>query len=106
VINRGGEKVFPHTVEDVLLGDPEVVAAAVVARPDDVLGSVPVAAITTTGDPETVVARLLAACAQQLDRTRRPVDVVVLPSLPGGVNGKVSRKAVRQLLLDRSAGSA
>jgi acyl-CoA synthetase (AMP-forming)/AMP-acid ligase II len=98
VINRGGEKVFPHEVEDVLLADPDVRGAAVVARADDVLGSVPVAAVVVDGDPDAVLARLRSACEAALDRTRRPVDYVVLPDLPGGVNGKVSRSAVRRLL--------
>ncbi|MST35222.1 AMP-binding protein, partial [Acidimicrobiaceae bacterium USS-CC1] len=32
VINRGGEKVYPREIEDVLLADADVAAAAVVAR--------------------------------------------------------------------------
>ncbi|HWD07616.1 MAG TPA: AMP-binding protein, partial [Actinomycetota bacterium] len=38
VINRGGEKVYPREVEEVLLGHAGVAAAAVVGEPDPVLG--------------------------------------------------------------------
>ncbi len=50
VINRGGEKVYPAEVEDVLLGDPRVLEAVVVGRPDDVLGAVPVAYVILQPD--------------------------------------------------------
>ena len=104
VINRGGEKVFPRGVEDVLLADPAVHGAAVVGWPDDVLGQVPVAALVAeTDDPGALVARLDAACADRLDRVRRPVRYHLLPALPGGVNGKVSRSAVLRLLQESDA---
>src|SRR5579875_568042 len=43
VINRGGEKFHPREVEEVLLADPRVRAAAVVGRPHPLLGEEPVA---------------------------------------------------------------
>jgi acyl-CoA synthetase (AMP-forming)/AMP-acid ligase II len=99
VINRGGEKVFPHEVEDVLLADPAVTAAAVVGWPDDVLGEVPLAAVVVDGEPEAVLARLRERAEAALDRSRRPAGYRVVARLPEGVNGKVSRRAVRRLLL-------
>jgi len=41
VINRGGEKVFPQEVEDVLLAHPAVRSAAVVGAPHDRLARCP-----------------------------------------------------------------
>jgi acyl-CoA synthetase (AMP-forming)/AMP-acid ligase II len=101
VINRGGEKVFPRRIEDVLHADPAVLAAAVVGLPHDVLGQVPVAALILAEgvDEAQVRARIDAACAEALSRPERPVALHVLSELPGGVNGKVSRRAVRELLL-------
>ena len=43
VINRGGEKIYPREIEDVLLAQPGVRSAAVVAARDEVLGERPVA---------------------------------------------------------------
>ena len=38
LIIRGGYNVYPRDVEDVLLGHPDVLAAAVVGRPDEKYG--------------------------------------------------------------------
>jgi len=45
VINRGGEKIYPREIEDVLLAQPGVRFAAVVGVHDEVLGERPVAYI-------------------------------------------------------------
>lgn len=99
VINRGGEKVWPSEVEDVLLGDARVLEAVVVGRPDDVLGSVPVAYVIPQPDDavdaDTLVADLTARAAERLTRFRRPVEIVVVPDLPRAPTGKIQRARVR-----------
>ena len=50
MINRGGLKVFPGTVEDVLLAADGVREAAVVGIPDERLGEVPWAFVVRTDD--------------------------------------------------------
>ncbi len=98
VINRGGEKVFPGDVEAVLLGDGEVLEAVVVARPDEVLGSVPVAYVVGRGaDAAALAAALRRRADRDLARFRRPAAVHVVADLPHGPTGKVSRSAVRAL---------
>ncbi|WP_166459762.1 class I adenylate-forming enzyme family protein [Amycolatopsis pithecellobii] len=96
VINRGGEKVYPQEVENVLLAHPGVAAAAVVGAPHERLGQVPVAFVTTESrDAERLQASLLAWCAQRLTRYKRPVVVEVIDALPVGPTGKVLRRALR-----------
>lgn len=104
VINRGGEKVWPSEVEDVLLGDDRVLEAVVVGRPHDVLGAVPVAyvipqpeEVAGTVDPEALVADLTARAEAHLTRFRRPVEIAVVPDLPRAPTGKVRRAAVRTM---------
>ncbi|MCU1529785.1 MAG: hypothetical protein JWP75_3548 [Frondihabitans sp.] len=104
VINRGGEKVYPAEVEDVLLEDARVREAVVVARPDEVLGSVPVAYVIPAEESadETVraalVADLLARCEAELPRFKRPLDITVVDDLPRTPTGKVQRNRTRELL--------
>ena len=101
VINRGGEKVYPGEVEDVLLGDPRVLEAVVVGRPDAILGTVPVAYVIPV-DPENIdsamlIAELTGRCLAQLVAFRRPVQIDIVPDLPRAPAGKVRRSEVREL---------
>ncbi|WP_439691655.1 AMP-binding protein [Curtobacterium sp. SP.BCo] len=101
VINRGGEKVYPSEVEDVLLGDDRVLEVVVVGRPHDVLGAVPVAYVIARSDEPTDVGRLVtdltARAEERLTRFRRPVEIVVVPDLPRAATGKVQRAKVRSM---------
>jgi oxalate---CoA ligase len=102
VINRGGEKVYPREIEDVLLADPAVSSAAVVGRPDPTLGQVPVAFVLgdgTVGEAQ-LVARLEARCARRLSRSRRPAEVVVADRLPTGPTGKIKHSELRRRLAE------
>lgn len=101
VINRGGEKIHPREVEDVLLADPRVIAAAVVARAHPTLGSEPVAYVLGVegldgrGQDELIDA-LLARCESALSTFKRPAEIAIVPSLPSAPVGKVRRAELRQ----------
>jgi acyl-CoA synthetase (AMP-forming)/AMP-acid ligase II len=102
VINRGGEKVYPAEVEEVLLGDPRVLEAVVVARAHDVLGFVPVAYVIPalgqgTADDSGLAKDLTARCVAELPRFKRPMEISVVSDLPRAPTGKVQRSKVREL---------
>jgi acyl-CoA synthetase (AMP-forming)/AMP-acid ligase II len=100
VINRGGEKVFPQEVENVLLTHPAVRSAAVVAAPHERLGQVPVAFVTT--DPHWaepgLVEGLHRLCTERLARYKRPTVIEIAAALPTGPTGKVLRRRLRDQL--------
>jgi long-chain acyl-CoA synthetase len=90
VINRGGNKVFPEQVEEVLRLVPVVQEAAVVGIPDERLGEVPVAFLVTTGaanDDE-----LVAVCREHLAPYKVPVRFRRVDALPRSEVGKVLRR--------------
>ena len=86
LINRGGNKVFPDEVEEVLVAVPGVREAAVVGAPDDRLGEVPVAFVTgeTASDLEAV-------CRRHLVAFKVPVRFEWVDQLPRSETGKVLR---------------
>jgi long-chain acyl-CoA synthetase len=88
VINRGGNKVFPSQVEEVLLLSPGVSEAAVVGLPDDRLGEVPVAFVV--GDASD--AELEQLCRDHLVAYKVPVAFRHLDALPRSEVGKVLRR--------------
>jgi long-chain acyl-CoA synthetase len=93
VINRGGSKVFPDQVEEVLRLHPGVADAAVVASPDDRLGEVPVAVLVASrpADPPTA-AELDALCREHLVAYKIPVAYRWAEALPRNEAGKLLRK--------------
>jgi acyl-CoA synthetase (AMP-forming)/AMP-acid ligase II len=103
VINRGGEKVYPLEVEEVLMRDDRVREAVVVARPDEILGQVPIAYVVTTDehasrDTDGLIADLGERCAASLPRFKRPVEIDVVPDFPRAATGKVQRSKMRDEL--------
>jgi oxalate---CoA ligase len=96
VINRGGEKIYPQEVENVLLAHPDVVGVAVVAAPHDRLGQVPVAFVTARpGGGDGLAEALHRFCADRLVRYRRPAVIEITDALPVGPTGKVLRRTLR-----------
>jgi long-chain acyl-CoA synthetase len=91
MINRGGLKVFPGTVEDVLLAAEGVREAAVVGIADERLGEVPWAFVAchARGPSEN---DLIAWCRERLTPYRVPVRVVFVEELPRNDVGKVVRR--------------
>ena len=104
VINRGGEKIYPREIEEFLLTQPGVRSAVVVAASDEVLGQRPVAYVvpavpaTDPGGADLADA-LRAACSTALPRAKRPTEFCLVPELPLGATGKVSRRRLRELAM-------
>ena len=96
VINRGGNKVFPEAVEEVLRLSPMVDDVAVVGLPDDRLGEIPVACIVgrPVGDEE-----LIELCRVHLVAYKVPARFHWIDALPRSEVGKVLRRELVDALL-------
>ena len=94
VVNRGGNKVFPEHVEEVLRLVAGVAEVAVVGVPDDRLGEVPVAYVVTTA--EVSDADLVAICREHLAPYKIPVAFRRIDALPRSEVGKVLRRELAQ----------
>jgi acyl-coenzyme A synthetase/AMP-(fatty) acid ligase len=90
LINRGGNKVFPEQVEEVLRLSPNVIEAAVVGVPDERLGEVPVAYIVGSASDE----ELEGLCRDHLIAYRIPVAYHHIDALPRSEVGKLLRRAL------------
>ena len=90
MINRGGLKVYPEEVAEVLRLSPAVAEAAVVGVPDDRLGEVPWAFVVPT-DPAAPPADddLAALARDHLAPYKVPVRYEVIDELPRNEVGKV-----------------
>jgi len=95
MINRAGYKVYSAEVENVLSFHPGVAEAAVVPRPDPVLGE-KVHAFVHRSDPDLNEAALKTFCGERLSDYKVP-DFFTFTSepLPRNVNGKLMKQALR-----------
>jgi acyl-CoA synthetase (AMP-forming)/AMP-acid ligase II len=92
MINRGGLKVHPGEVEEVLRLSPSLTDAAVVGVPDDRLGEVPVAFVVET-QPVSDEA-LAELCRTHLAPYKVPVRFERVDALPRNEVGEVLKRAL------------
>jgi acyl-CoA synthetase (AMP-forming)/AMP-acid ligase II len=98
IINRGGEKVSPREVEEVLLQHEAVAQAAVFAVPHPKLGEEIGAALVLKPGTSLDEAGLRAFAAGHLADFKLPRTVVFLEEIPKGPTGKVQRIGLAERL--------
>jgi acyl-CoA synthetase (AMP-forming)/AMP-acid ligase II len=97
MIVSGGENIAGSEVERVLYEHGAVVEAAVVGRPDERWGEVPVAFVVLKPGAEVTEEELIGHCQQQLARFKVPKAVSFLDALPRNPSGKVLKRDLREL---------
>ena len=95
MINRGGLKVMPDEVEEVLRQHPAVRDACVAGIPDQRLGEVPHAWVVLD-EPAIDPAVLASWCREQLSPYKVPVGFSVIREVPRSEVGKVLRQELVQ----------
>jgi fatty-acyl-CoA synthase len=95
VIISGGENIASVEVENALSTHPDVLEAAVVARPDPRWGEVPVAYVTLVPGAEVGEADLIAHVRDRLAHFKAP-KAVVFSDLPKTSTGKIQKNVLRR----------
>jgi acyl-CoA synthetase (AMP-forming)/AMP-acid ligase II len=95
MILSGGENIAGSEVERVLYEHDAVLEVAVVGRPDDRWGEVPVAFVALRADASATAGDLIEHCRVQLARFKVPKDVVFVDALPRNPSGKVLKRELR-----------
>ncbi len=98
LINRGGEKISPLEVDDVLSSHPAVAQALTFAMPHDKLGEEVAAAVVLREGATATERELRDFCAGRLADFKVPRKVVVLAEIPKGATGKLQRIGLAQKL--------
>ena len=95
IIISGGENISSIEVEDALYRHPQVMEAAVVAKPDPVWGETPCAFVTLKPDAGQVSAEdIIAWCRDNLAHYKVPRTIVFGP-LPKTSTGKIQKFELR-----------
>ena len=100
IIISGGENISSIEVEDVLYRHPDVLAVAVVAKPDEKWGETPCAFVELKAGAQTTPEDIVQHCKKHLAGFKVP-RAVVFGELPKTSTGKIQKFELR-----RKAGSA
>jgi acyl-CoA synthetase (AMP-forming)/AMP-acid ligase II len=95
LINRGGEKISPREIDEVLLAHPAVAEAVCFGVPHATWGEEVAAAVVLR---EAVTeADLLAYCREHLAEYKRPKQIHITETIPRTATGKIQRGVVARV---------
>ncbi len=97
IIIKGGENISPRTIEEILYRFPQIAEAAVIGIKDPVYGEDIKAFVSIKPGQTATVEEILDYCKANLKSFRVPKEVVILPSLPKTLVGKILKKELRKL---------
>jgi fatty-acyl-CoA synthase len=95
IIISGGENISTIEVEGALYRHPDVLEAAVVARPDPHWGETPCAFVTLKSGHSATAEQIIAYCRDHLAHFKAPKTIVFGP-LPKTSTGKVQKFQLRE----------
>ena len=98
IINRGGEKISPREVDEVLMDHPAVLQVVTFAVPHDKLGEEVAAAVVLREGEEASVSDIRDFAAQRLADFKVPRRIVMLDEIPKGATGKLQRIGLAEKL--------
>jgi acyl-CoA synthetase (AMP-forming)/AMP-acid ligase II len=98
IINRGGEKISPREVDEVLMDHPAVRQVVTFALPHDKLGEDVGAAVVLREGASATEKQLREFAATRLAPFKVPRRVVFLDEIPKGATGKLQRIGLAEKL--------
>jgi acyl-CoA synthetase (AMP-forming)/AMP-acid ligase II len=91
IINRGGEKISPREVDEVLMDHPAVAQVVTFAIPHDKLGEDIGAAVVLKEDRQATERELREFVQSRLADFKVPRRILLLEEIPKGATGKLQR---------------
>jgi acyl-CoA synthetase (AMP-forming)/AMP-acid ligase II len=103
IINRGGEKIAPREIEEVILSHADVAEAAAFPVPDKALGEEIGCAVVLKPGAKATPRSLREFAGRHLAYFKLPRHLLVVDAIPKGATGKVQRANLAKLLKIESA---
>ncbi|MFL5337996.1 MAG: acyl--CoA ligase [Geminicoccaceae bacterium] len=98
IINRGGEKVSPLEVDEVLMDHPAIAQVVTFAMPHDKLGEDVACAVVLREGIVVAEQEIRSFAAGRLADFKVPRKIVILPEIPKGATGKLRRIGLAETL--------
>jgi len=91
IINRGGEKISPREVDEIIMEHPAVHQCVTFGMPHDMLGEDVAAAVVLRQGAEASDRELRDFASERLAAFKVPRKILILPEIPVGATGKLQR---------------
>ena len=98
IINRGGEKISPREVDEIIMEHPAVHQCVTFAMPHDMLGEDVAAAIVLRQGKLATDKELREFASARLAPYKVPRKILILTEIPVGATGKLQRIGLAQKL--------
>jgi acyl-CoA synthetase (AMP-forming)/AMP-acid ligase II len=98
IINRGGEKISPREVDEIIMEHPAVHQCVTFAMPHDMLGEDVAAAIVLRQGTEATDRELREFASARLAPYKVPRKILIVSEIPVGATGKLQRIGLAQKL--------
>ena len=95
-ISTGGEKVYPHEVEEILESHPKIEHACVIGVPDETWGSIVRAIIVLYEGVTATQEEIIDWCRDKMTGFKRPKSVIIVNDSAAEPVGKVMRSQVKE----------
>lgn len=99
MIISGGENIASSELERVIFTMPQVQDVAVIGKPDERWGEVPVAVIVLRPKATLDLDQLVEFCRAQLAGFKCPKDILIVDDLPRNPSGKVLKRVLRDIVV-------
>ena len=100
MIISGGENIYCAEVENAIASHPAVLEVAVIGRPDERWGQVPVAVVNVAPGTELDLAGLQEFLSGRIASYKVPKDLTVIEALPRNAGGKILKGKLRELVTE------
>jgi acyl-CoA synthetase (AMP-forming)/AMP-acid ligase II len=96
LINRGGEKIAPREIDEVLLAHPAIAEAVCFGAPHPTWGEEVAAAVVLREGAAATESDILKHCRERLADFKRPKQIFITAGIPRTATGKIQRRLVAQ----------
>jgi long-chain acyl-CoA synthetase len=102
MIIAGGYNIYPRDIDEVLYGHPKIQEACAIGLPDPYRGETVKAFIVTKPGETLTEEEVIAFCKEKLAAYKVPKQVEFMEDLPKSTIGKVVRRKLREMEMERA----
>ena len=98
IIISGGENISSLEIEQVLYSHPDILECAVVGKPDDKWGEVPVGFVVPKEGTDVTPGAIVDFARSHMAHFKAPKEIIMIDQFPRGGTGKILKSKLRESL--------